>query len=60
MWYVYILECKNGDLYTGLTDNLQRRFDDPDGAITAARTLLETVCKHILDLSEINPFGNIR
>jgi hypothetical protein len=28
---------------------LQRRADDPEGAITAARTLLETVCKHILD-----------
>jgi hypothetical protein len=28
---------------------LERRVDDPDGAITAARTLLETVCKHILD-----------
>ena len=28
---------------------LDRRFDDSDGAITAARTLLETVCKHILD-----------
>lgn len=28
---------------------LDRRIVDPDGAITAARTLLETVCKHILD-----------
>lgn len=28
---------------------LERRSADPDGAITAARTLLETVCKHILD-----------
>ena len=28
---------------------LDRRESDPDGAITAARTLLETVCKHILD-----------
>jgi hypothetical protein len=28
---------------------LERRLDDPDGAITSARTLLETVCKHILD-----------
>ncbi|HIG74978.1 MAG TPA: abortive phage resistance protein [Bacteroidetes bacterium] len=28
---------------------LARRFDDPDGAITSARTLLESVCKHILD-----------
>ena len=26
MWCVYILKCKNGDLYTGITDNLQRRF----------------------------------
>jgi hypothetical protein len=27
---------------------LKRRSTDPDGAITIARTLLETVCKHIL------------
>jgi hypothetical protein len=31
------------------TKALERRATDPDGAITAARTLLETVCKHILD-----------
>ena len=28
---------------------LKRSSDDPEGAITAARTLLESVCKHILD-----------
>lgn len=28
---------------------LQRRSEDPEGAITAARTLLESVCKLILD-----------
>jgi hypothetical protein len=28
---------------------LDRRTSDPEGAITAARTLLETVCKRILD-----------
>lgn len=28
---------------------LDRRQADPEGAITAARTLLESVCKHILD-----------
>jgi len=33
---------------------LSRRFDDPDGAITAARSLLETVCKRILDESGIH------
>lgn len=30
---------------------LERRTGDPEGAITSARTLLETVCKHILDES---------
>lgn len=28
---------------------LDRRSTDPDGAITMARTLLESVCKHILE-----------
>ena len=30
---------------------LERRRSDPEGAITAARTLLESVCKHILDVA---------
>lgn len=30
-----------------------RRAEDPDGAITLARTLLETVCKHILATREV-------
>ena len=32
---------------------LDRRSNDPAGAITAARTLLETVCKHILDARSV-------
>ena len=28
---------------------IERRADDPEGAITAARSLLESVCKHLLD-----------
>ena len=28
---------------------LERRHTDPEGAITVARTLLETICKHMLD-----------
>lgn len=27
-WYVYILKCKNGDLYTGITDDVRRRFEE--------------------------------
>ena len=33
---------------------LDRRVADPEGAITAARTLLESVCKHLLDDAGIN------
>lgn len=36
---------------------LERRVTDPEGAITAARTLLESVCKHILDFSKIGYKG---
>lgn len=25
-WYVYIIECKDGSFYTGITTNLQRRI----------------------------------
>jgi putative endonuclease len=27
MWHVYILECKNGRLYTGITNNLKKRCE---------------------------------
>lgn len=36
---------------------LERRHADPEGAITSARTLLETVCKHILDGMQV-PYNN--
>lgn len=36
---------------------LSRRAADPEGAITVARTLLETVCKRVLDEREI-PYGH--
>jgi hypothetical protein len=43
---------KNFDAESVLADwnkALARRHSDPEGAITSARTLLETVCKHVLD-----------
>ncbi len=36
---------------------LERRLTDPEGAITAARTLLEAVCKFILDETD-QPYDN--
>jgi len=32
---------------------VERRSSDPDGAVTLARSLLETVCKHILDAAGV-------
>ena len=33
---------------------LARRDTEPEGAVTSARTLLESVCKHILELSDVD------
>jgi hypothetical protein len=38
---------------------LDRRREDPEGAITIARSLLESVCKNILDKSQISFDENI-
>jgi putative endonuclease len=27
-WYVYIIRCKDGSLYTGITTNVNRRFQE--------------------------------
>ena len=27
-WWVYIVECKNKSLYTGITTDIQRRFNE--------------------------------
>ena len=44
------LEALNADAVEAAWKKaLTRRVDDPEGAITAARTLLESVCKHLLD-----------
>lgn len=28
MWFTYIIECEDGSFYIGVTDNLQRRFQE--------------------------------
>jgi hypothetical protein len=37
---------------------LERRSSDPEGAITSAKTLLETVCKHIIEDGEGQKYGD--
>lgn len=41
------------------TKALERKSSDPEGAITLARTILESVCKHILDELQITYTANI-
>ncbi|HOO78595.1 MAG TPA: GIY-YIG nuclease family protein [bacterium] len=40
-WYVYILRCRDGTLYTGITTNLERRLREHNrgrgGSYTAGR-----------------------
>jgi hypothetical protein len=49
------LDDKNGATYIqdAWSKALERRESDPEGAITSARTLLESVCKFILDESDV-------
>lgn len=28
MWYIYMLKCQDGAIYTGITDNIARRFKE--------------------------------
>ncbi len=44
-WHVYIIQCKDSRLYTGITNNLQRRIKDHNsgkgGRFTRYRTPVE-------------------
>jgi Abortive infection C-terminus len=50
-------DAENSEVFEATTDyvqrvwrkSLHRRYEDPEAAITSARTLIESVCKHILD-----------
>ena len=28
MWYVYLIQCKDGSFYTGVTSDIERRFKE--------------------------------
>jgi putative endonuclease len=47
MYWVYIIECRDGSLYTGITNDLKRRFkqhqDGKGGHYTRAREVVRFV-----------------
>lgn len=38
MWYVYVLLCDDGSLYTGSTNDIKKRFEDHRGGKGAKYT----------------------
>lgn len=45
MYYVYILECKNNSLYTGITTDVSRRFNEHKTGVGARYTRSKKVEK---------------
>ncbi|MBI5078173.1 MAG: GIY-YIG nuclease family protein [Candidatus Yonathbacteria bacterium] len=47
MYFVYLIECKDGSLYTGITTNVERRFkehkDGIGGHYTSAKKAVRVV-----------------
>jgi len=37
MWYVYIVKCKDNTLYTGITNNLERRVAEHNSSKLGAK-----------------------
>ena len=45
MYYVYILQCTDGSLYTGVTTDLKRRFEEHKRGVGGNYTRSRTVKK---------------
>ena len=51
MWYVYILECSDLTLYTGITNNLEKRIDTHNKKKGAKYTKTRTPVKLVYQQS---------
>lgn len=45
MYFVYLIECRDGSLYTGITTNLERRFAEHKSGIGGHYTRAKEVRK---------------
>lgn len=54
MWYVYILECANGSLYTGITNNLERRLKQHNDGKGAKYTKMRRPVKLVFSAEAID------
>tara|TARA_Y100001938_G_scaffold131804_1_gene189324 strand:- start:162 stop:422 length:261 start_codon:yes stop_codon:yes gene_type:complete len=37
VWYMYVVECADGTLYTGITNNLERRINEHNFSMRGAK-----------------------
>ncbi len=55
-WVVYMLKCRNGSLYTGITNNLERRLEEHKNGVGSkyVRSWRPFKCVHVEEVSSIS------
>ncbi len=54
-WWVYVVECRDGSLYTGITTNVVRRVDEHNSGVKGAKY---TRSRRPVKLATCFPAGN--
>ena len=54
MYFVYIIECKDKSLYTGITNDLARRFDEHKSGVGGHYTSAKKVVKIVFTEEHLN------
>lgn len=57
MYFVYILECEDGTLYTGITTDVERRFEQHKAG-TASRYTRARGAKRMVYIEEVGEKGD--
>ncbi len=54
IWYVYMIECSDGNIYTGVTTNIERRIDEHNSGVGCKYTRHRNPVKLLKSLEFIN------
>ena len=52
-WFIYIIEAVNGNLYTGITTDLHRRFEEHQKGIKGAKFFNSSEAKEMVYAEEV-------
>ena len=53
-WIIYMLRCKGGSLYTGITKDLEKRVEQHNSGLGAKYTRAHTPCKLVWSQSGLS------